>query len=193
MNNESTMRTALMQAMLERTPQLLQESLLKDTDFCLQLGLNLDPVFSFGDSGIPFFRSTLFDAVRETLAGDTVLNISDHEGNEWLISIEYEEGSSSKLMVSNSEKRFFLPDLNVLSPSAVVRLQSLNEYALDVNLPADSKNVWHDVLSERALEDEEVDEFLADYRDTPTHVARSIRCETQNGKCSVSLLVPCSR
>ena len=193
MSNSNAVRAITAQEVLDRAPPLMQKSLIRDPEFGVQFGIKMDPVFLFGDSGIPFLRSVLFDAVRKALAGETELNISDYEGNKWLISIEVEEGRSPKLVVSNNEKRFFLPDLNVLSPSIVARLQALNEFALDVNLPVDSKSVWHDVLSERALEDEEVDELPADCRDTPIHVARYICGETQKGKCSISVFVPASR
>jgi hypothetical protein len=49
------------------------------------------------------------------------------------------------------------------------------------------------MISERPLEDGEVDEFYSDFRDTPIYVARLIRSEIAAGQVSVSSLVPSSR
>ena len=62
-------------------------------------------------------------------------------------------------------------------PRISTRLRSLDEAASDVNLPSSARDVWRNILSERALEDDEVDEFHSEFRDTPIQKARSIRGE----------------
>jgi hypothetical protein len=49
------------------------------------------------------------------------------------------------------------------------------------------------VLSERALEEEEVDVFLSEFRDTPVAQAESIYNEAKSGQISISSFVPRSR
>ena len=54
-------------------------------------------------------------------------------------------------------------------------------------------DTWRDILADRALEDDEVDPFHSDVRDTPVHLMRTIYSEMLAGKSSVSSLVPSSR
>ena len=49
------------------------------------------------------------------------------------------------------------------------------------------------ILAERALEADEVDQFHDDLRNTPVYVAESIRTQIRAGESSVSSLVPSSR
>ena len=121
------------------------------------------------------------------------MEITDTDGQEWKLSNESEESALPILAISCDKQRFILPDFAVLSPDSTTRLRSLNEVTSDVNLPTSARDRWHNVLSERALEDEEVDEFRSDLHDTPVYIARSIRNEIANGESSVSSLVPSSR
>ena len=95
--------------------------------------------------------------------------------------------------MARAKQRLVLPDFCVLSPYPEVRLRSLAESAGDVNLPESTHARWRDVLGERALEDDELDSYHSDFRDTPVHLARTIRCEIEAGSSSTSSLVPPSR
>lgn len=81
----------------------------------------------------------------------------------------------------------------MLSEDASIRIRSLEESASDVNLPLSAQEDWLSILEERALEDDEVDTFHSDIRDTPVHVERTIRSEITAGESCVSSLVPNSR
>lgn len=193
MSNTPYVRAAVAQAALELAPPLVRKTLLEEREFREEYGFKADAVLAFGDSGVSIQRSALFDAIREILSGVSELDITDTEEREWKLINEAEDGDLPTLVISADERRLILPDFAVLSPDSAIRLRSLDEAASDVNLPASAQNTWRNVLLERPLEDDEIDQFLSDLRDTPVHVARSIRSEIETGQSSVSSLVPPSR
>jgi len=68
-----------------------------------------------------------------------------------------------------------------------------DEVTADVNLPESTSDRWRRILEERALEDDELEPYDSDFRDTPVRIARAIRSEIQAGQSSISSLVPHSR
>jgi hypothetical protein len=193
MSNTPYVRAAMAQAALELVPPLIRNTLLEDREFREDYGFKADAVLAFGDSGVAIQRSALFDAIREILSGVTERRVTDTDDREWTIKNEAENGDSPTLVISADERRLVLPDFAVLSPDSAIRLRLLDEAASDVNLPARAQDTWSNVLSERALEDEEIDQFHSEFRDTPVHVAHSIRSEIEAGQSSITSLVPTSR
>ena len=171
-------------------PPLIRKSLLEEPEFRQEYELKTEAVLTFGDSGVSIQRSRIFGAVRKSLAGVAELEVTDSDDREWKLTNEAGAGQPPNLAIFSDEQRLILPDFAVLSPDAAVRLRSLDEAAFDVNLPTSALDTWREILAERALEDDEVDPFYSDVRDTPVHLMRTIRDETLAGKSSVSSLVP---
>ena len=193
MSNTPYVRAAMAQAALELVPSVIRNTLLEDREFREDYGFKSDAVLAFGDSGVSIQRSALFDAIREILSGVSERCVTDTDDREWIIKNEAESGDSPTLVISADERRLVLPDFTVLSPDSAIRLRSLDGAASDVNLPTRAQATWSNVLSERALDDEEIDQFHSEFRDTPVHVARSIRSEIEAGQSSITSLVPNSR
>ena len=194
MSNTPYVRAAIAHAALEFfVPPLIRRSLIDEPEFRREYGFKTKAVLVFRDSGVSMQRSEYFDAVREALAGAAEREITDTGGREWRLRNEAEVGQAPNLVISSIEQRISLPDFAVLSPDAAVRLRSLDEAALNVNLPSSAQDKWRGILRERALEDDEVDLFQSDLRDTPVHLMRAIRGEILAGQSSVSSLVPSSR
>lgn len=183
----------LAKAFFDLLPPLVRQSLLDDVGFCQKYGFKADATVVFGDSNVLFQRSKLFDAIRNVLDVSSDHKILDSSGSEWVVYIETKEGDLPKLVISTDERRYFLPDFFVLSPEQKTRLSSLDRAASDVDLPEDAFREWKEILADRALDDDEIDRFHSDLRQTPEFVARAIRKEMQAGESSVSSLVPASR
>lgn len=193
MTNSPYVKSVLAKSMLELTPPLIRESLLEQREFREEYGFRSDAILAFGDYDVSIQRSKLFDAIRTLLTGGSDIEVSDVAGRDWKLKLESKEGELPSISISCGEQRLILPDFAALSPDISTRLRSLNEASLDVNLPASARDVWHNILSKRDLEDDEIDEFHRDFRDTPIHIARSIRADIEKGKSSISSLVPLSR
>lgn len=190
MSNIPYARAAMAQAALERLPSTIRNTLLEEKEFRDKYGFETDGVIALKGSGVSIQRSVFFNAIREILSGATEQRLTDTNGREWTIKNADEDGDLPTLVISADDQRLDLPDFAALSPESVIRLRSLNEEASNVNLPAKAQDTWSNVLSERALDDEEIDQFHSEFRDTPIHVAYSIGSEIEGGQSSIACLVP---
>lgn len=194
MGNSPYVRSAMAQVALELVPPLIRETLLKETTFREEYGFTADVVLVFGDSGISIQRSELFDAIRKIHSDpSSELDIIDITGRDWKLRKENDNGELPKLVISSDEQQLILPDFTELSPDSASRLRSFDKVASEVNLPTSAREFWFNVLSERLLEDHEVDQCHSDFRDTPVHISQSIRNEIGTRHSSASSLVPASR
>lgn len=193
MTNSPYVRSALAVAALELVPPLIRKDLIGQKEFRSEYGIESHAVLSFGDTGVSIPRSELFEAVRSVLSGRPDIDLNDVDGRNWKLEIKSKPEELLRLSIYCGEQRFNLPDFTALSPDRGICLRSLEEAASHVNLPANATGSWRDILSDRALEDEEVDEFHSDFRDTPVHVAGVIREEIAKGTSRLSSLVPSSR
>lgn len=193
MTNTRLEKVALAQAVLNTSPPLIRMSVLDERPFREEYGLSLTAVIVLGPTGFSVQRSELFDAVRDVLAGKDSAAVADAEGGAWNLVNEAGQGELPNLVLSSDEQRRVLPDFSVLSEDSSIRIRSMEEAASDVNLPLSAQKKWRSILAERALEDDEVDTFHSDIRDTPVHMERTIRSAIMDGESSASSLVPNSR
>ena len=193
MTNTTTARVAMAKATLDIFPPLIRKSLLYTQQFRDDYGFKTEAIVTFGASAVSVQRSELFDAVRAILAGTDEAEVSDVEGGVWRLMNEAGEDSTPIPVLVSDKHRLRLPEFTVLSNDATLRIRSLEESASYVNLPTDDREKWRLILTERALEDDEVEAFLSDLRDTPVYLEQSVRGEITGGKSSVSSLVPNSR
>ncbi len=186
-------RALLAQASLEHAPLLIQQTLLDDAHFREEFGFKRDLVLEFGNSELSIRRSELYDAIRQVFLGESELTVTDAEGKDWSLSVERDEGQSAALVISNNDRLITLLPHMTLSTDKSERLRSVNNVTRDFNLPIKTRDIWRNLVSERALDNDKVDEFYNDFCDTPIHVIHSIRTEIMEGKGSVSSLVPRSK
>lgn len=192
-SNSPYVRSAMVQAALKLVPPLIRKTLLEGPEFREEYGFRMDAVLAFGDSGLSIQRSNLYDAIRRILSGSSEIAVTDSGGDEWKLNNESAEKELPILAIFRGEQRLILPYFTALSSDSTTRLRSLDEVAFDVHLPASGRDTWHNILSEHALDDDEVDEFHNDFLDTPVHIARSIGSEIEKGRSNISSLIPPSR
>ena len=190
MNNIQFTQAAIAQYAMELVPPLIRETLLNERDFRMKFGIENEALIALSNGEICFQRSKLFDAVRAIHTDELNVEISDETGSIWHLNNESDEGSNPNFVLSSRNKRLALPNLAVLSNNKSIRIRALEELADDANIPADDKEIWRNLLEERALEDGEVNSFYSDMSDTPVHFERSLRREIEEGKSTGSSLVP---
>ena len=193
MTNSPYVRSAIAHMALGLVPPMIRNSLLEEPDFRGEYGIEAEAILSFGESGVSIPRFELFEAIREILAGASAKEVTDANDENWKVEEVSEDGGLPVIELSRGAQRLNLPGYAVLSPDTATRLRSLDESASDVNLPSGDRAAWRDVLAERPLDDDEVDEFHNDLRDTPIERARSIHREMIAGHSSIHSLVPLSR
>ena len=192
MSNSPYVRAAVALTVLEMAPPLIRNDVLEQSSFRDEFGLKTDTVVAFGKSGISVQRSELFQAIREVFGGALETEVADVDGRACRLRIEGEKGKP-RLVISAGKNRSFLPDFGVLASDQEVRLRSLEKAVMDVNLPIGAEVEWRNVLAKRSLDDDEVEPFHSDMRDTPVELERSIRSELKAGQSRIASLVPSSR
>ncbi len=188
--NNPYVKSILAQTALDLTPPLIRETLLKESDFREEYSLKADATLSFPNIGTTFHLSSLHNAARSVLSGASEKKVIDTKGQKWRLKNISEEGDLPHLSLSRGEKSSPLYSLAPLSPNRDTRLRFLEEAISDVNLPNSTSDPWRNILSERALEDDEIDECLSEFRDTPVQMVRAIQSEIMAGQINMSSLVP---
>ncbi len=155
--------------------------------------LEPDFVLTFGNGDISVSRSHLYDAIRTVLSGVETVRVNDVDGESWKITIVIDDHVLPKITISSETKRKHLPDFSVLSSNATTRIKSLERVAEELDLPINAREQWRRILEVRPLDNDEVDDYFADCRDTAAHVARDIRRSFSASEVAVSDLVPKSK
>ncbi|WP_341936871.1 hypothetical protein [Marinimicrobium sp. C2-29] len=186
-------RIAMANSALGIVPPLIRASLSKDRPFKEEHCLKAEAMITFEPSGVCVHRSEFFDAIHTILAEKVPAKLIDKEDRTWNLTNEAKDNKFPKLVLSSNQQRIDLPDYSVLSNDASTRIRFLDQSASDVNLPPTAQEEWRSILKERALEENEVDDFYCDLSDTQVHVERTIIKGIEAGECTISSLVPNSR
>ena len=192
MTNSRYVRSALAEMALANMAPMIRWDLLEQRSFKSAYGFATDGEITFGTTGVSFKTSDFFQGARAVLSDTHEAVITDVDGDEWQLFSKRVEGKPG-LVLSSGTRRVPLPDFGVLANDPDVRLRSLDEAAIEVNLPTSARDKWREILKERSLENDEVDQFKGDLRDTPIFLERSIRSDIEAGQSKVSSLVPSSR
>ena len=192
--NSPYVKHVLVREGLKFVPPLIRKTLLEEPSFREEYGFVEDRIIFFGDSGISIQCSTLFDAVRKVLSGASEKKVINKKGQKWRLKNSNKKEEFPSLSLSRGKERFYLPTFfALLSPDTEVRLRSLDNVASDINLPNSVSDSWRNIISERALDDEEVNTFHNEALDTPVAKTRAIPSKIMGEQISVSSLVPSSR
>lgn len=185
-------KTALAKEALDVVPPLLRNTLLEDSAFCGEYGIEADTVICFENPDVNIRRSELFRAVKKTLSETQPGEVTDADGLEWKLENTAGNGQLPSLGLSRGNIRFPIsPSFISLSPDAETRTRFLEQTARDLNLPEDAKEAWLVILAKRPLENDEVETLDEDLLHTPVATAQSISGGI-SGK-NISFTVPPSR
>lgn len=185
-------KTALAKEALDAVPPLLRNTLLEDSGFCGEYGIEADTVIRFENPGINIRRSELFRAIKKTLSETQAEEVTDTDGLEWKLENTAGNSQLPSLEFSRGNVRFPIsPSFISLSPDAETRMRFLEQTAGGLNLPDDAKEAWRIILAKRSLENDEVETLDKDLLHTPAATAQSISGGI-SGK-DVSFTVPPSR
>lgn len=190
--NSPYVRSALAKMALELAPLLIRDTLLEESSFREEYGFITDPILSFPNSGVSFKRSSLYDAVRKVLSGAEEKKVTNTKGQKWRLKNINKKGEWPHFVLSRGKQCLPLRTFMPLSPDKATRLRFLDEAASDVNLPTSASDTWRNILSERALEDDEVDTLHSEFLDTPVSKTRSINRDIKAGQVSISSLISSS-
>ena len=194
MKNSSYERSVLAQMVLDLVSPSIGDTLLEEPEFREEYGLQADSIIIFYDVDVSVQRSDLFSAVREVLSdGSKKEEVTDTKGQKWKVKNVRKKEKLPNLVLSRGEQRLSLSDFMVLSPDKGTRLCFLDKSASAVKLPNSASDSWRNIFAERALENDEVDKCLREFRDTPIGKVQAIQSEIMDRQINLSSLVPPSR
>ena len=173
----------------------IRSSLLERKEFRDSLALEASVTISFNEAGVSLSRSDLFKEIRKILNSEAPDDITDYDGNVWGLKSKVSDDGLVQIEVFDQSRIFLLPDFSVFSPDSEIRLRRLNEKTKEVNLPKPSFDHWYMILSERPLNDDEIDAFDRDFLDTPLSFSKlmCLEIEARKKEGKISDLVPSSR
>ena len=169
-------------------PPGLRASALENKAFRDRLGLSVDADVTLDQSDITFKRTELFKRIRDLYASKVAEVLIEGRGSgTWRMSIDNEQ---ARIKLVNGAKTFLIPDLSCLHPESAERLKWFDAEVAKFGVNDARMKRWRDLLKERAIEDEEVDELLAEYRFTPRYVAGVIEKLFRQQTIRIECLVP---
>ncbi|MET4000602.1 hypothetical protein [Marinobacterium sp. MBR-109] len=193
MKIKSLDRSDIVITALDLVPPLIRQSLLNDPFFMENHGLKAEATITIGPSNISFQQSSFLNAIRSALAKHDSFELADIKDKIWILKNEAHNREPPELTISSEQQRIVLPSFSLISNDVSTRIRYLEETTSDVNLPDRDIQVWRKILEQRPLDDQELDTFHDDIKDTPVFLERTIRNEILAGESSVSTLIPNSR
>lgn len=191
MANNTYLKSAVAQAALSHMPPLICKELLQDSSFRDEYSISVSSKIEVG--GVTFELSNLTVAVRNVLSGSSRAEVIDTNAQTWQLKNTSDVGDLPKLVISSDEVRHLPPSFVSFSPDREIRLRTFDQAVNDVNLPGCTSISWREILSSRALKDEEIYDLISEFRNTPIANIEAIISEIEDGNSPISTLVPPSR
>jgi hypothetical protein len=169
-------------------PPTIRASVLEDQSFRQRFGLAVDAVIRIDQRDLNFDRSKLFSAIRELFGKNpSDVEVGSKDGLRWKATFGVNRES---IILSREDVAVALPDFSCLSPDRATRLAWFDREAKRFELNDSRSKNWREILSERSVEDEDVDQLLSEIRLTPLYIAGSIANHLRGETISMSSLVP---
>jgi hypothetical protein len=196
MTNNPQVKSQIVGIALNNLTPMVQKTILNDSEFLNEYSFPIDPILSLNNAGISIKRSELFNGIRNILSDSIEAYVTDVSDKKWLLKNkgvgEYEFPT---LELFHHDYVWSVPTFTLLlSPDRELRLRLLEQIRIETNLPSDSTAIWHNILLDRSLQDEEIDAFQKDFMNTPIEWGKSVRdyFSTSN-EVKISDLVPSSK
>ena len=129
-------------------------------------GFTVDAVVRIGESGAEFSRSRLFAVVRSVLApGAEVAQVEARDGTTWQVAHDPVKG----VTIARDERAEAFPEFACFAPDPRTRVDWFERQRAACCIEDGRAVKWREKLSDRPLENQELDELLEEFRLTPQH------------------------
>ena len=187
MPTETTPKVDLVAAALLLLPPRVRASILDDTEFPERTSLGVDAVIKLHPTGAEFARSRFFQVVRQVFAGaHHGVDVEARDGTAWHVSHDTARG----ITVTRDRVSASFPEFACLAPDSTTRIDWFERQTTTCCIEDERITRWLDILTDRPLEDEELDEVFDEFRLTPMHCIATIRHQLRMPNFSPAALVP---
>lgn len=171
----------------------VRESLIEDAEFCRKYNVRTKATITLGMLSAQFDRDTFVEVAKTALSGSNDVLLISKDGLEFLLNEDTSEPGVINFTPRESDEASVSSDFFPLSPDKNVRLAGLKKTLEAAYMPPHDAERWKVILSERTLNNEEIDNYYKDILNTPEKMGEQIRNDVLNGKAGVSALVPKSK
>ena len=162
----------LVAAALLLVPPSVRSAILEGVGLTEAAGLPIDAVVRIEGSGAEFGRASLFGVVREVLVGGGgVAEVEARDGSTWQVTHDAVKG----VTIARDARTQSFPEFACFSPDARARVDWFERQRAACCIGEERAAKWRGMLSDRPLEDGELDELLEEFRLTPQHWAVTMR------------------
>jgi hypothetical protein len=187
MTTEQPLDSDIAVATLRLLPPKVRASILEDDEFRRRLSLELDAVIKFERTGAEFVRSSLFRAVRQVLSGALAESpIVSKDGATWRVS----RNDAGEITVGRDTEEVSFSEFACFSSDVGTRTQWFDQQTAKFCIGDDRTREWREILTQRALDDEELGHLLDDFRLTPVHAVAAIGQRFRRRNFTAADLVP---
>lgn len=173
---------------LRLLPKFLQLKIAADPEFRRSVAVPLDGTVTVGQGFASFTRSHFLAAVRKLYSGkDADVTVIDETSRPWIFSIDNRVAELT-ISINSDTDVYKLRGIFAIHPDRDTRLNGLDQALHQAGI--DDLPHWRKELSERPLDDLELDPFNASLAMGPRAVAAKIAQTVENGEAKVSDLVP---
>ncbi len=171
-------------------PMFLRRKLVEDRSFREKIGFSAEEFVTYGEDAV-FPRSLFFERASDALNGDGgQTEIEDRAGNRWFLSREQISNGRVVLKIANESESFFAAEFFVFLSDASERLRELDFVLKDHGFPSSGLSEWQDLLRERALTIDELEEFSEDIMKAPFAFLKVLRRKMDGTNVRVEDMVP---
>jgi hypothetical protein len=182
-------KSEMANAALQLFPLSIRRSLLEDSQFRLEFGVNTRATISLGQPKADFERTKLFASIRALYGGEQPDPVCSDDGMAW--ALRFKENANRQFVVLSCENRQFeLAEFWPLSPDSLERSNTFEKFADTLNFRGAQFVEWRQILADRPVTDEEFDELQSALRATPQMNSAAMGREIRSGTSDVSTLVP---
>lgn len=171
-------------------PMFLRQKLVEDRSFREKIDFSAEEFVTYGEDAV-FPRSLFFKKVSDALNGvRDQSEIEDQAGNRWFLSREQISSGRVVLKIANDSESFFAAEFFVFLSDASERLRELDVALKDHGFPSSGLSEWKDLLRERALTIDELEEFSKDTMKTPFAFLKVFRRKMEGTNVRAEDMVP---
>ena len=152
-------------------------------------GFSVDAVVRIEGSGAEFSRSRLFAVVRRVLAsGADVAQVEARDGTTWQVAHD----AVKAVTIAREGKAEAFPEFACFAPDARTRVDWFEKQRAACCIEDGAAVKWREMLSDRPLENQELDELLEEFRFTPQHWVATMHRRLRGPAFGPADLVPAS-
>ena len=187
MTTEGWSKGDLVAAALFLVPPTVRGAIVERTGLSPSGAFAIDAVVRIGDSGPQFTRSRLFAVVRRVLGADgAVAQVQAQDGTTWQVARHPVKG----ITIARDGRVESSPEFACFAPDVQTRVDWFERQSGSCCIGEEAAAKWREMLSDRPLENEELDELLEEFRLTPQHWVATMRRRLRGPAFGPGDLVP---